>query len=1799
MSEEVFGVRVEADTTGFTDIQAAAKATETATKAANDGVIASNQQVAESYQAISARQAEMRAAIAQGDALAAAPRTTAASNVVTGGDTAAVQEQTAALGELSAAQEKVAAGGSATISANEGLAASLAQVGAATRELSALAASAASAEVSADAEVVAGTRARTDALVGAIAAQREYVAAQEQAAIAAPMQRVAGALQTLRQQPAEEPVPVSTGTSSQDEATINTRVQAITAALAQRAAAEQAATDAAEQAALAERQEAQAAQGAAIRQQKQEEALARRGPQIATAGLTGVTRDVATRSNAGASPEDVQAQVLGLGYSGGDTLAAMKQLGVVTAAMTEADENALAVTKLLNDGYIKEADALIALTAATERYDKAVAAGNGDKAVGLSALSAQTKAESSLQSLQNERLTGSASGGGGGIGGFLTGFAGGFGEGPDAQSTESLGNQTAQVAKYLALYQAFRLVETGIRDAITQTVEFERSITDLSNRLDLPRDKATSLANSLASVGAPAGLSPSQSVQLGTQFAGTFQGQGTPQSLATEGTQLGAEVAVLGGGAKDAAATMEDLTAATRAFNLAGSEAPRVLDAATSAAKNFGLANAAVVLPGLAQIGDLASAAGFSVEQTANTLADLQSATGEDSAATAGELQRFFGRSGNAAFQQVFSGLGVNTLQPFNDELADLSGKFDTLTQKQKDFVTAQFGGGRAGVAALRLIEDYGNVQAATNKTVQDGGIAQQQYFARLNDIHGLLDTLKGDFEELAKNVGTSGIGAGFGVLLEALKPVLETANDLLGVFNDIPAPLREAAALVGEIALAAKLIGAINLGSRVSALGTNVGTRVTGAVNRATTLPGDRGPEPIVTGVGATAGEAASTAVDAEAAAAAAKLKAAADAEAAAQTAGAEEITLANTKVSTALADLVGIILTGSSRLKLALDEEVASLRAGAAEQDVTTGAFAISSAGAALKKGASSLFDAIGPLGLAIGGAIAIDATLNATNKINTSQAATTGSGNIDALTGAANDAGRQAVIDKQASSGIAGTLVNAILGNPTGKDAAASRQAEQTDLALKKQQQNAIDAEKGPTQASALVQLQDAADGSSGLASSLKALTDAGYTAQQQMEAVTKKLNDAAQAAAGFIPADQVPQLAAAAGSVVAKNIADARSSETYLAKSSGSQNRTAVLASGALGQLDQSKLSGVTADAISGFLRTNDASGAPLDPKQLEAEKQKVYDSLVAEAKKEGVDGQKLKAILPDLLSAAGTAVDSQLQTLVGAGQLSNQDITGIVNGLQGVAKQAGADSTTNASLAGGSGQNADLTGSQDTLALLQQNRAALEKQKNASPQDFAQIDQDIRDAQLAVQTATVANIKSYGDLLVASDSPFDKSGQIRDSLASLGQQLGATTDPAQERALEAQITQGVQQQAAQKVSDANSLRDSQVSPADSTGLDSAKVLDAKANLDAITATGVTSGQAYTDALKAYQDALYTQANDKVSEANAIRDAAIDPRDTTGTAANALLDAQQKLGELVAQGADPTQIANQQKAVLAASIASQQAAVAKQNAATGAGVRQGDPLSAASAALTEAQNSLNADLKDSTQYYTDLAAVHAAQYTLAQQIVADSKVAAENASDTTDPVQQAYIAALSAQQQLQSDQKSGTGNIGADQLAVTQANDAAQKAAFTQQLGDQSTAFSLHQESGAAYGEYLTNESNALTAQLAATRKGTDGYRQLLDELNQVTQARLALSQQFQGQFNLGSIKVPTVYDVRSAIASAAPGAGGASSPAVTNQTVTFQINGADTAKVQQIINQTLGGGSLSARGLTQPKVSVSR
>lgn len=308
--------------------------------------------------------------------------------------------------------------------------------------------------------------------------------------------------------------------------------------------------------------------------------------------------------------------------------------------------------------------------------------------------------------------------------------------------------------------------------------------------------------------------------------------------------------------------------------------------------------------------------------------------------------------------------------------------------------------------------------------------------------------------------------------------------------------------------------------------------------------------------------------------------------------------------------------------------------------------------------------------------------------------------------------------------------------------------------------------------------------------------------------------------------------------------------------------------------------------------------------------------------------------------------------------------------------------------------------------------------------------------------------------------------------------------------------------------------------------------------------------------------------------------------IDPRNTAALAKAAVTDAKRRLDYAKAFG--------DQKAIDDAMIALAEAQAQQRAVLLGtreskrlASVAVGDNVAAAQVALRNAEDERDSTLRGTDAYYAALTKVAQARKSVADALLERHRIAGLLSIDLTDPVAQAQAEVRAAREALAA--AKGPDDKAKAQLDLRNAQNSAEAAAFSQRLSDIQTADELGRISHQAYLQYLQNEHNRLSAIAHRTR-------QQQDELDQVDKLIKAANDSLSGQFNLGDIKLPTVYQVRRAIQAGVGGimannsgyAGPQNGQVVTdNSQRTLVLQGVPLEEVLKRIAELYGGAPLTA------------
>ena len=369
-----------------------------------------------------------------------------------------------------------------------------------------------------------------------------------------------------------------------------------------------------------------------------------------------------------------------------------------------------------------------------------------------------------------------------------------------------------------------------------------------------------------------------------------------------------------------------------------------------------------------------------------------------------------------------------------------------------------------------------------------------------------------------------------------------------------------------------------------------------------------------------------------------------------------------------------------------------------------------------------------------------------------------------------------------------------------------------------------------------------------------------------------------------------------------------------------------------------------------------------------------------------------------------------------------------------------------------------------------------------------------------------------------------------------------------------------------------LSQAAAFRIAGVNPGNAIGRAQAELQNARDRLASLP----TDSQAYAETL----DQVNQLQNDLVDMTMAITHASrmlrVDPRDTFGRIAVETQNARDRLRLAQARG-DQQGAVDAQQQLQDLAFQRQQEQTATRVARIGARVTPGDAVGQARAGLEQARVQLAAQLRGTKEWFDAQAALNQAQYDYNQALLTYANNQRLLGIDLTDPVARALAGVKDATARLNASRSAS--ERAANEITLRESQAGLDSARFSQRLGDIQHAHRMGRMSEHAYLAYLDSER-------ARLNNIANKSRQQIEQLQQIDELIKTASDSMSGQFNMGDIDLPTVYEVRRSMQSQFAGmSAGASVASVTQNHIT--INGADAAGVLQYLEGQMGGAGIAS------------
>lgn len=371
------------------------------------------------------------------------------------------------------------------------------------------------------------------------------------------------------------------------------------------------------------------------------------------------------------------------------------------------------------------------------------------------------------------------------------------------QVTSTIGKFGGWLVAGSAVYTAFGAISAvgrGAIDAQSGVSQLQRVVNNLN------ADDATKSFRDLArSFNLPIGEVTDAAFEMGKVFHN--------QNNALEATKT--ILSAVKVGELDVATASRYLTSIIAAFNLPAKDMTSVFDQINQAQNEFGI-RIEDTLAGLAKASGTFKSAGGDISTLLALITTARRATGNTGEVIGTAIARipnFLRRTDSRATLRQF---GINPEQDLPDLLNKAFEKAQTLSGKKvQELAAAIFGpqyGARIGTPLLQQFELFQKVLDKTSPEKSKGS-AQRELRSELSKTTEQIQKVIIQLEALGSSLAEAGLLTPFFLLIKLLNGTLAAANALVDVFNELPKPLRLAVSTFAQMAGFIALMRRFNVG--------------------------------------------------------------------------------------------------------------------------------------------------------------------------------------------------------------------------------------------------------------------------------------------------------------------------------------------------------------------------------------------------------------------------------------------------------------------------------------------------------------------------------------------------------------------------------------------------------------------------------------------------------------------------------------------------------------------------------------------------------------------------------------------------------------------------------------------------------------------------------------------------------------------------------------------------------------------------------------------------------------------------
>lgn len=372
-------------------------------------------------------------------------------------------------------------------------------------------------------------------------------------------------------------------------------------------------------------------------------------------------------------------------------------------------------------------------------------------------------------------------------------------------------------------------IQNAFRQLLTTIIEVDTQMTELKKVMDSSTDFDAMLQNST-----------DIAVEFGRKITDIneamieFGRQGLDESqidLMARATTLMANVGDL-----DAGESASRLTGILTVFKKDFAEATDVVDRFNEVQNNYAT-TVDILTESVKRSGGTAETFGVELERVIGYTTAIGEATRESGNVIGNSLKTVFSRvtTVSGAMDRLYE-IGIDVFdpvtkdaRPVQDILDDLYGKWDTLTESQKQNIGVHVAGRYQVSRFLALMDNYDTALDSAKTSTEAYGSAQKENETYMDSFRAKINILWASLQELAITLGESGVGKALGAFLILTTNMVQGANDLIERFDAWTLALIPLTAGLGAFIYQARSMRTI-----MNGVGGDIGlfTQTVGAVN-------------------------------------------------------------------------------------------------------------------------------------------------------------------------------------------------------------------------------------------------------------------------------------------------------------------------------------------------------------------------------------------------------------------------------------------------------------------------------------------------------------------------------------------------------------------------------------------------------------------------------------------------------------------------------------------------------------------------------------------------------------------------------------------------------------------------------------------------------------------------------------------------------------------------------------------------------------------------------------------------------